>query len=461
MLSTAHYNHEQNHSTATSSYHQDVNFQPANVFLQQLLSRANIVATEQDQTTRSVAISKDPLVNLLVNDGGFATAVHAQQVHTAAALAVSLLRAHSDLPPAGGRSAMPTGTKDSGDSSARGRDFKIGDRVVVASTGKRSAQQLTGVDGDVIGLDGNGWVIVRTSDGSETLRIQQRYLSKQSKEHDYEVALNGHSGPTLPAEGELPLGQSLANVAVTVQDRKDNLEEARNQLLSLEDTVPWHAVKSSWRNRRPGWRRALKAADTVADVAVRLDEFRSHLMNDGATLPMGAAAGPWEQSLTACLQGNGSIAALLTLCNELQQSVRLWLDLKLVHTPVSPTVMSQAIRAVQALQEGSQKGSGELHQVPLEAIVNHSSEGIQAVKNFLESGKTKLSSPRGMGSPRAMTSPKLTPKLMSNTFPILLLSPFNAIKGEFGIDDQFDSGAETDWEAGSQVTDMCDSCCSD
>ena len=135
---------------------------------------------------------------------------------------------------------MPTGTKDSGDSSARGRDFKIGDRciiclhssfispmrawaagclghplagvarcrrpfwasllaitsaeavlsccrVVVASTGKRSAQQLTGVDGDVIGLDGNGWVIVRTSDGSETLRIQQRYLSKQSNAQEYEV----------------------------------------------------------------------------------------------------------------------------------------------------------------------------------------------------------------------------------------------------------------------------------
>lgn len=58
---------------------------------------------------------------------------------------------------------------------------------MVASTGKRSAQQLTGVDGEVIALDGNGWVIVRTSDGSETLRIQQRYLSKQPKEHDQEV----------------------------------------------------------------------------------------------------------------------------------------------------------------------------------------------------------------------------------------------------------------------------------
>lgn len=140
-----------------------------------------------------------------------------------------LLQAHTDLPAASGRSEMPTGTKESsGDFTARGRDFKIGDRstqkkptiscyslghflvepqfmhglffyqycadakcgcgrVVVASTGKRSAQQLTGVDGDVIGLDGNGWVIVRTSDGSETLRIQQRYLSKQIKEYEYEV----------------------------------------------------------------------------------------------------------------------------------------------------------------------------------------------------------------------------------------------------------------------------------
>lgn len=55
--------------------------------------------------------------------------------------------------------------------------------MVVASTGKRSAQDLTGVDGDVVALEGNGWVVVRTSDGSETLRVQQRYLQKQLKEH--------------------------------------------------------------------------------------------------------------------------------------------------------------------------------------------------------------------------------------------------------------------------------------
>lgn len=35
---------------------------------------------------------QDQLVNLLVNDGGFATAVHAQQLHTAAAIAVALIR---------------------------------------------------------------------------------------------------------------------------------------------------------------------------------------------------------------------------------------------------------------------------------------------------------------------------------------------------------------------------------
>ena len=32
-------------------------------------------------------------------------------------------------------------------------------------------------------LEGNGWVVVRTSDGSETLRVQQRYLEKRPKEH--------------------------------------------------------------------------------------------------------------------------------------------------------------------------------------------------------------------------------------------------------------------------------------
>lgn len=62
-------------------------------------------------------------------------------------------------------------------------------RVVVASTGKRSAQDLTGVDGDVIALEGNGWVVVRTSDGSETLRVQQRYLEKRPKDHS-EVAIH-------------------------------------------------------------------------------------------------------------------------------------------------------------------------------------------------------------------------------------------------------------------------------
>ena len=38
-------------------------------------------------------------------------------------------------------------------------------------------------------LEGNGWVVVRTSDGSETLRVQQRYLEKRPKEHS-EVAIH-------------------------------------------------------------------------------------------------------------------------------------------------------------------------------------------------------------------------------------------------------------------------------
>ena len=79
-------------------------------------------------------------------------------------------------------------------------------RVVVACTGKRQAQQLTGMDGDVIGLDGNGWVIVRTTDGSETLRIQQRYLSKRARAQDDEV----RNLPTSTTERHIPLRAGTA-----------------------------------------------------------------------------------------------------------------------------------------------------------------------------------------------------------------------------------------------------------
>ena len=48
--------------------------------------------------------------------------------------------------------------------------------------------------------------------------------------------------------------------------------------------MPWNAVKSAWRNRRPGWRRQLKAADSIAEIAVRMEEFRQHLANDGPAL---------------------------------------------------------------------------------------------------------------------------------------------------------------------------------
>ena len=144
----------------------------------------------------------------------------------------------------------------------------------------------------------------------------------------------------------------------------------------------------------------------------------------------------------------------------------------------------------QALQEGSARGECELAQVPLEAIVSHSTEGLQTVKHFLDASKAgggggvgrsgahaceqllgspRLSSPRGStlrapaaaagGHCSALVSPRAGGG--GGAFPLLLASPFLSLVAEFGGgDDGFDSGAETDW-GGSQATDMCDSCCSD
>ena len=62
---------------------------------------------------------------------------------------------------------------------------------------------------------------------------------------------------------------------------------------------------------------------------------------------MGQGAVQWEQTLKSCREGEGSAEKLQVLCTDLQKSVRLWLDLRLAQLPVSPTVLSHAIRAVQ------------------------------------------------------------------------------------------------------------------
>ncbi len=62
---------------------------------------------------------------------------------------------------------------------------------------------------------------------------------------------------------------------------------------------------------------------------------------------MGQGATQWEQSLRSCQEGRGSVEMLQGLCTDLQKSIRLWLDLRLAQSPVSPTVLSHAIRAVQ------------------------------------------------------------------------------------------------------------------
>ena len=65
------------------------------------------------------------------------------------------------------------------------------------------------------------------------------------------------------------------------------------------------------------------------------------------SMQMGQSAAQWQEALGACKEGEGSAERLQCLCTDLQNSVRLWLDLRLAQSPVSPTVLSHAIRAVQ------------------------------------------------------------------------------------------------------------------
>ncbi len=51
---------------------------------------------------------------------------------------------------------------------------------------------------------------------------------------------------------------------------QEALRMLRSEVLSLEDEVPWNAVRRTWRARRTGWRRGVKQSDAVPALAERL-----------------------------------------------------------------------------------------------------------------------------------------------------------------------------------------------
>lgn len=229
----------------------------------------------------------------------------------------------------------------------------------------------------------------------------------------------------------------------------------KQEVLQLEEAIPWTMVRRNWRNKRSMWRRQVKQTELVADFAARLKELRLALLADDTNF-MGC--GPaWRNTLETCIQGRGTASNLLSVWDELRSTIRSWLSCpsavlgptggSFATTSGPPPSSASAGRAVLALQAAlKHDGTEALLQTPLESITGYDGYSLHAVRQAIDAEKrivnSRLAALQGVGG-----------TLASENINGAVVSYFSSIAAGWG-DSDFDSGAETEMDEGSDATDL-------
>lgn len=232
----------------------------------------------------------------------------------------------------------------------------------------------------------------------------------------------------------------------------------KQEVLQIEDAIPWTLVRRTWRNKRTTWRRQVRQTELVADFAARLKELKSFLLTDDATF---IGCGPtWKNQLESCVQGRGSAALLASVWDEMKNTIRSWL-----HGTANPSSPSTARhgslpgiphgaevgavppgpectgRAIGALQDVCRyEDNDALLQIPLESIVGNDTSNLHTVRQAIELERRILS-----GRLAAMRNGGEDPKQA--------VSFFGKISAPWE-DSEFDSGADTERNEDSAMTDL-------
>lgn len=232
----------------------------------------------------------------------------------------------------------------------------------------------------------------------------------------------------------------------------------KQEVLQIEDAIPWTLVRRTWRNKRTAWRKQVKQTELVADFAARLKELKEFLLTDEATF---IGCGPvWKNQLESCVQGRGSAALLASVWDEMKNTIRSWLassgnassiheartlGLKFGDSRVSlhgaPPGPESTSRAIKALQASIRIGNVDaLLQAPLESIVGNDTSALHTVRQAVE-------------LERRIVSSRIAAMRSGDDVDNHPLSFFGKIRAPWE-DSDFDSGADTDMEDDDDMTDL-------
>lgn len=85
-------------------------------------------------------------------------------------------------------------------------------------------------------------------------------------------------------------------------ETQENVHQIRKQMLDLEEFIPWNAVSKAWKSRRPGWRRMVRAAERVIELAERLRDLLMSLVWE-KSWKVAHGGRTWENEVDAIAKG--------------------------------------------------------------------------------------------------------------------------------------------------------------
>lgn len=226
---------------------------------------------------------------------------------------------------------------------------------------------------------------------------------------------------------------AVQNVFKTHGHQQNNLmsrvRSIKQEMLELEDSIPWTCVKKVWKNKRASWRRQVRQVELVAGFAFKMKELKQSLLIDDAALP---GCGPsWNAKLDLCIQGVGSATQLSHVWDDMKSSILSWIHgSHMIHTGEADSLPASV--AMKAMHSALQSGDGSLIQVPIESMMGVDSERIMGLRQAVELERQKI-----IGRKQGHEGTKMSIE-------------------QFHEEDHFDSGAETDDEAATDIDDKYD-----
>lgn len=244
----------------------------------------------------------------------------------------------------------------------------------------------------------------------------------------------------------------------------------QEDMLALEEMIPWACVRKIWKNKRSSWRREVRQTSSIRGFAKLLKELRLAQLMTGdmgfVNSEQFTLKTAWKNQLEACVTGSGRASVLDGVWLEFKMNVQSWL------TNMSAEAQQERVLAMQPgglsgvdTVEGAARDvvapalivrvmethAGDLASVPVESMLGACpAVRLAAVRSVLAKKRERGKADQGSDQDRGMD--------VEGVGGVEGAEGAEGVEGVEGVapEASFDSGMSTDDEALTDVDDLLD-----